>query len=70
MKHTDSSFRYLPLYALLTAMFAGSGNNNVVEIGGFKGNPEFHTRRKGFKGYMREQHLGRRRSKYYFNKNR
>ena len=36
----------------------------------FGGSPEFYPKRKKFKGYQREQHLGRRRSKYYFNKNR
>jgi len=36
----------------------------------YGGNPEFYPRRKKFKGFMREQHLGRRRSRFYFNKNK
>jgi hypothetical protein len=33
-------------------------------------NPEFHPQRKKFKGFQREINIGRRRSRFYFNKNR
>ncbi len=33
-------------------------------------NPMFFPKHTGFKPSMREQHLGRRRSRFYFNKNR
>jgi len=36
----------------------------------YGGSFEFYPKRKKFKGYQREQHLGRRRSKHYFNKNK
>jgi len=32
--------------------------------------PLYIPQRKKFKGFQREQHLGRRRSRFYFNKNR
>jgi hypothetical protein len=40
----------------------------VRNFGGI--NPIFIPKRTKFKGYMRERHLGSRRSKYCFNKNK
>ena len=62
---------------LATAMFAGMktpmrSSFGSPRDGGSVWNPGviFIPQRKKFRGYQHEQHLGRRRSKYYFNKNR
>ena len=68
---------FASMILLATALFAGTKQNITLSRagtreGGSVWNPGaiFTPRRNKFKGYQREQHLGRRRSKYYFNKNR